>query len=192
MTRPKKHWENLHEDSTVVDLHTHPSLKSLLFHRNLGGGKRRFLATLKEAAFWPFSERITFPKLEQGGVDVMLSTAYILEQGWIDDIKLIKWLFRLFPRVRKLVVEPSYFDATNTMLDEMESQVEAYNLSRPESSKAVSITQSVSELEDNLKAGVTSIIHSVEGAHSLQHHKDGAGDESLLDSVQHFFDRGVA
>lgn len=192
MTHPNTHWEKLHEDSKVVDLHTHPSLKSLLFHRNLGGGKRRFLATLKEAAFWPFSERITFPKLEEGGVDVMLSTAYILEQGWINDIKLIKFLFRLFPGIRKLVVDPSYFDATNTMLDEMESQVKIYNLSRSASSKAVAMAKSVSELEDNLKTGVTSIVHSIEGAHSLQHYKDGDGDVSLLDNVQHFFDRGVA
>ena len=50
----------------------------------------------------------------------MLSTAYTLEQGWIDDISLIRWLFWLFPSVRKRVVDPTYFDATNQMLDEME------------------------------------------------------------------------
>lgn len=176
----------------MVDLHTHPGLKSLLFHRGLGGGKKRFLATLKEASFWPFSERITFPKLEEGGVDVMLSTAYILEQGWINDIKLIKLLFWLFPSVRKLVVDPTYFDATNTMLDAMEAQVESYNLAKPEGSKAVAMAGSVTELVDNLAADVTSIVHSIEGAHSLQRYKDGDGDAYLLDSVQHFFDRGVA
>jgi len=61
-------WEKLHNDSLVVDLHTHPSLKSLLFHRNLSkktSGK--LLASLFKGGFWPFSERITFPRMEEGG-----------------------------------------------------------------------------------------------------------------------------
>jgi membrane dipeptidase len=188
----------------VWDLHTHPAMKSQLFHRNLGGGKKRFLATLKEASFWPFSERITFPKLEEGGVDVMLSTAYVLEQGWIDDIKLIKFLFWLFPSVRKLIVDPTYFDATNMMLDQMESQVESYSDSHSPDSKSVKMAGSVSELEANLDEGITSIIHSIEGAHSLQHVEAGRTldetimsspediEKELLANVEHFFNRGVA
>ena len=33
-------WKALHHQSTIVDLHTHPSLKATVFHRNLGRKKR--------------------------------------------------------------------------------------------------------------------------------------------------------
>ena len=198
-------WEELHNKATVFDWHTHPALKSMLFHRNLGRKKRRrWLAAFYEGSFWPFSERITFPMLEKGGVDVMMSTAYILEQGWIDDIKLIKWLFWLFPSVRKAVVDPTYFDGTNAMLDEMETQVEDYKKSKKESDRNVSMALSVDQLLANLEAGDISIVHSIEGAHSLQHIEGGrtlddtimsdpeAIEVELLNSLEHFFDRGVA
>ena len=136
-------WENTHKDATVVDLHTHSTLKSFMFNRELGGKKTRLLSKFFSEGFWPFSERVTFPKLEEGGVDVALSTAYILEQGWIDDIKLIKFLLWLFPSVRKKLVDPTYFDATNAMLDEMENQVKDYNMSRSEESRPVSMALSV-------------------------------------------------
>jgi microsomal dipeptidase-like Zn-dependent dipeptidase len=177
----------------------------MLFHRNLGRKKkRRFLATLSEGSFWPFSERITFPMLEKGGVDVMLSTAYILEQGWIDDIKLIKWLFWLFPSVRKAVVDPTYFDATNAMLDEMEEQVEAYQNDKDEGTRNVSMACSVEELRTGMELGDICIVHAIEGAHSLQHTEAGrtfedeimshpeAIEVELLKNLEYFFDRGVA
>ena len=198
-------WEKLHNESLVVDLHTHPSLKSLLFHRNLSrktSGK--LLASLFKGAFWPFSERITFPRMEEGGVDVMLSTAYILEQGWIDDIKLIKFLFWVFSGVRKKVVDPTYFDATNGMLDEMEEQVENYRNNLPEGARNISMAYSVAQLLDNIDRGDMSVIHSIEGAHSLNHTEAGrtmddaimsdpeAIEVELLNNLEHFFNRGVA
>ena len=196
-------WENTHKDATIVDLHTHSTLKSFMFNRDLGGGKRRLLARFFAEGFWPFSERITFPKLEEGDVDVVLSTAYILEQGWIDDIKLIKFLLWLFRGVRKKLVDPTYFDATNAMLDEMENQVKAYNEKRPEESRPVSMALSVNELLANIERGDISIVHSIEGAHSLHGElgkrkvEDAVAlqpliEKEILDNLEHFYNRGVA
>ena len=200
-----KDWNKLHFENPVVDLHTHPALKSLLFHRNLGRKKKRWLlAALYKGDFWPFSERITFPMLQKGGVDVMLSTAYILEQGWIDDIKLIKFLFWMFSGIRKKVVDPTYFDGTNMMLDEMEEQVENYRKNLAEGDRNVSMAYSVSQLNENMDRGDISIIHSIEGAHSLHHTEAGrtfddaimshpeAIEVELLNSLDHFFNRGVS
>ena len=94
-------WKELHHESTVVDLHSHPSLKSSVFHRDIGSNKTKLLQKFFREKFWPFSGRVTFPKLEQGGMDVLLSTAYVLEQGWIDDMSLVRKLFWLFPKVKK-------------------------------------------------------------------------------------------
>ena len=197
-------WKALHHQSTIVDLHTHPSLKATVFHRNLGSKKTKFLTKLFKEKFWPFSGRVTFPKMQEGGVDVLLSTAYILEQGWIDDISLIKWLFKFFYNVRKKVVDPTYFDATNLMLDEMEHQVEQYNKNVEINDRLTRLVTSSDELKNGIDSGDMCIIHSIEGAHSLQGIEAGKipsdkgwpdsieVSKEILTNLEHFYNRGVA
>ena len=57
----------------------------------------------------------------------MLSTAFIPEGGWYEDMSLAKWLIKLAPNVRKEIYEASYFDATISVLDEMEAQATEWN-----------------------------------------------------------------
>ena len=123
-------WEDTHKGATIVDLHSHPALKAMIMDYDLGKDKKRWLLKFFERGFFPFSDRVTFPKMEKGGIDVLLSTAYILEREWVKDISLIRWLLRLVPSVRRILIDPSYFDVTNYMLDEMESQIETYNVAR--------------------------------------------------------------
>ena len=200
-------WNKLHHDSTIVDLHTHPSLKSTLFHRNFGGRKRRkFLAALFSGAFWPLSERVTFKNMQQGGVDVLLSTAYAPESGWVEDLSLIKWLLFFARRVKREVFDPTYFDVTNFMMDNMEKQIALYNDElTPRDRKAVLVKNSTelkAALEDPTKP--MAVVHAVEGGHSLQGDECGKTEsdyissdpqdleEEILKNLQHFSDRGVA
>ena len=202
-------WQDLHKASTVVDLHTHPALKSIILGVNLSSSKRDFLSRMFDKKFWPLSNRVTFPKMDKGGIDVILSTAYILEQQWIDDISLIRWLFKVFRGVRKKLVDPPYFDATNYMLDEMERQIVIYNNILPISfnvacpqyqTRRVRLASSIADLNQGLKVGDMCVVHSVEGAHSLQGPVAGkiSGESSpeieqeLLSNLEHFFNRGVA
>ena len=197
-------WEDLHFDSTVVDLHSHPSLKATVFHRNIGSSKSKFIAKFFKEKFWPFSDRVTFPKMEKGGVDVLLSTAYVLEQGWINDISLIKFLLWLTPSVHKKIVAPTYFDATNGMLDEMENQISSYNTDRDEEARHATLATDREELAEAIAAGDMCVIHSIEGAHSLQGNEAGkimsdeimsdpeAIEEEVMKNLDHFFNRGVA
>ena len=58
----------------IIDMHAHPSLKASIFKRTL---------TRSHAAsrtFNPFSMRTDFQKLEDGGVDVLLSSIYAPER----------------------------------------------------------------------------------------------------------------
>lgn len=164
-------WEELHKKSTVVDLHSHPSLKSSVFHRDIGSSKTKLLQKFFKEKFWPFSGRVTFPKMEAGGVDVLLSTAYLLEQGWIDDMSIVQKLFWLFPKIKKKIVDVPYFDATMLMLDEMEQQIESYNKTNPE--RKVVLAKNGNDIKRAIRAGDMCVIHSVEGAHSLQGEKAG-------------------
>ena len=60
------HWRDLHEQSTVVDLHNHAVLKRFLLDRDLSASKPKLLAGMFKRAFWPLSQRSTFPLLDKG------------------------------------------------------------------------------------------------------------------------------
>ena len=196
-------WHELHHTSTVVDLHTHPALKSIILDISLSSSKRDLLSKMFDKGFWPLSNRVTFPKMDKGGVDVILSTAYILEQQWIKDISLIRYLFKIFRGVRRKLVDPSYFDATIYMLDEMEHQIISYN-DNPKHTRKVRLANSVTELNNGIEAGDMCVVHSVEGAHSLNGTPEGKTledpnlppekeiTEALLHNLEHLFNRGVA
>jgi len=200
-------WEEVHYDSTVVDLHTHGTLKSIILGSDLSSSKKKlfggFLERRFERKFYPFSNRVTFPKINEGGVDVILSTAYTLEQGWIDDISLIRWLFWLVPSVRKAIVDPTYFDATINMIDEMESQMATYN-SRKDTVRKAILADSVANLNKGLQQGDICVVHAVEGGHCLNGVEGGRTledqimstpegiEEELLNNLEYFFNRGVA
>ena len=81
-------WEKLHQTSIVADMHCHSAIKKTIFNRDLKSSKTKFLASFFKEKFWPFSNRATFPKIMNGGLDIMLSTAYIPEGGWYTDCLL--------------------------------------------------------------------------------------------------------
>ena len=173
-------WKGIHYgDSTIVDLHAHPSLKVSLFNRILTS---RFRAS---RSFDPFGVRTDFPKLSQGGLDVLLSTVYAPEKGILDECRFLRILRYLMPFRWKEVYSRTYFDVTMAMLDVMEEAVEKSgkgSTGKPLAKMAFSVR----ELEDILSHGddrPIAVIHNVEGAHSLD------GD---LDNLQRLFDRGVA
>ena len=147
------------------------------------------------------ANRTTFPRLVEGGLDVMLSTAFIPEGGWYEDMSLAKWLIKLAPNVRKEIYEASYFDATISVLDEMEAQATEWN--QNPNNRKIAVCKSVSDLDLALENGSLALVHSVEGAHSLQansaqpnpHDVDITHEEKLntaLTNLEHFYNKGVA
>jgi len=198
-------WKEIHDTSTVVDWHNHAALKKSLFNRNIGSKNKKLLARLFERTTWPLAKRNTFPQMEEGGMDVILSTNYIPETEWKDDISLIKWLLRFSPTLRKKIFDPTYFEATLTMMDGMEEEIKTYNEIKKESQRPVRLITSPGALHDAINVAEDnpiSIIHSVEGAHSLQGEiggksltgckpKSGLLDE-MVTNLSALYDRGCA
>jgi microsomal dipeptidase-like Zn-dependent dipeptidase len=189
-------WKDIHDQAIVFDWHNHGTLKNFLFDRSLDGKDSRFLTRLFKRSFWPLSERNTLPKMEEGGLNVVLSTSYIPEIEWVDDQKLIKFLKWLYPSVNKRVFQPTYFDATNAMMDRMEKEVESYG-------DKFKFVKSLKELEDAIVNSDIAMIHSVEGGHSLNGElakkrvEESTAlkplvENELLKNLEHFYDRGVA
>lgn len=187
----------LHRQSTLVDLHAHPSLKVNLFHRSLHSRTGP-----AGAAFWPFSLRTSFPNLREGGVDVLLSAIHVPEAPLLDDLPILKLLRFLSPRTWRQMVSPPYFQATLRALQAMEAQVEERKSS--EGNRPVQMARSVAELEAILaqgQDGPIAIVHTVEGAHSLQgqvagkkppEEPDPAAIAELLANLEALHEHGVA
>ena len=192
-------WQDLHKNSTVVDLHNHAVLKRFLLDRDLSKSKTKFLAGLFKRAFWPLSQRSTFPLIEQGGVDIVLSTCYIPEREWLEDQSLVKWALALAPEVRRRVFDPFYFDATVNMMDDMEKQITEYNKKIDRSqNKLVCMVKNNQELSQCLEGDHIAMIHSIEGGHSLQGLDCETSSDmkvkeaEILQHLDYFADRGVA
>lgn len=173
-------WEKTHfVDSTIIDLHAHPSLKASLFNRTLTS---RFRAS---RSFDPFGVRTDFPKLREGGLDVLLSTIYAPEKGILEECRYLRLLRHVLPSAWKRVFSRTYFEVTIDMMDTMEGQIN--DAIDPETGKPlVSVACSVQELEGILAMGddrPIAVVHNVEGAHSLD------GD---IGNLKRLFDRGVA
>lgn len=193
-------WRDLHKQSTVIDLHNHAVLKRFLLDRDLSSSKVKFLAGLFKRAFWPLSQRSTFPLLDKGGIDVVLSTCYVPEREWLEDQSLVKWALALAPDVRRRVFDPFYFDATVNMIDDMEKHILEYNdkIKGEEDKRAVCVAQNGQDLEQILGDGDIALIHSVEGGHSLQGIECETStdmkvkESEVLQNLEYLSERGVA
>ncbi|MGD8399250.1 MAG: membrane dipeptidase [Anaerolineae bacterium] len=172
-------WEQVHNGATIVDLHAHPSLKSSLF-------KRALTRSFKSGrAFDPLSVRTDFPKLREGGVDVLLSTVYAPEKGIYEECPYLKLLRFLMPITWARVFRRSPLEVTVNMLDRMENQVRQArddDTGKPLARLVTSVTEMEAVLAQDGNRPIA-VIHNVEGAHSL---------EGSLDNLQYLFDRGVA
>tara|TARA_R100000005_G_C4981455_1_gene191130 strand:- start:321 stop:1535 length:1215 start_codon:yes stop_codon:yes gene_type:complete len=189
-------WKQLHEESTVVDLHNHAVLKKFLLDRDLTTTKTKFLASLFKRTFWPLSQRSTFPLLDKGGVDVVLSTCYIPEREWIEDQGLVKLALALSPETKKRVFDPFYFDATVSMMDAIEKEAESYNNTEPQ--RKIKFAKDKNSLIDILAENNIAFIHSVEGGHSLEGIESETSEISqdieseVLSNLEYLSQRGVA
>jgi membrane dipeptidase len=169
----QSHWEQIqYGGSPIIDMHAHPSLKASLFKR---------LLTLRCAAsrtFNPFSVRTDFGRLEQGGVDVLLSTIYAPEREIVQDCIYLQGLRYLMPITYHKLFSSGYFGVTIEMMEKLEAQVDA--------SPKAEMARSVRELDAILNRGdgkPIAIVHKVEGAHCLD------GNLQNLDELHR---RGVA
>ena len=202
-TDRRRAWEELHQKATVVDLHAHPSLAAMLFHRAFA---RRYRTVSR--AFDPRSIRTNFVRLAEGGVDVLLSAAYPPEKQILDDISLFGILrlrhLRYIPwppiqRIWKQGIKPPYIQVANNLFDEIEHQVSLHN--QKGNRRRVEIATSIRQLNGIVDKGEhapIALVHSVEGAHSLEGEVCRASDnekdivDELLRNLDRLFRRGVA
>ena len=177
-------WKRIHHEATIVDLHIHPSMQQQLFNRNLN---LRYVIN-RTLHGNPMNVRASFPRLHDGGYDVILSTLYVPEKGILNDFPIVKLFRFLRPDLwRKLILSPP-FDATLKIMQDMETAVES-SISADVVKMAGSIAELNAILSQPKGQRPIAIIHAVEGAHSLGD-KD-ASDEEVMHHLDVLFQRGV-
>ena len=178
-------WQRIHREATIVDLHVHPSMQQQLFRRNLNW---RYVID-RTLHGNPMSVRASFPRLHDGGFDVIFSTVYVPERGILKDFPIVKWFRFLRPDLwRKLIVSSPY-DATLKIMDDMEAAVASST--RDNSMK---MAHTVTELEAVLvlqkrRERPIAVIHAVEGCHSLGYKE--ASDDDVMNHLEALYQRGV-
>ncbi len=171
--------QKIHDEATIVDLHAHPSMKTVLFRQSLR--QPSWMPARWAGLMNPFLLRTNFRNLQKGGVDVLLSTVYPPENQLFEDVAVLgflplKWIrflpFTLAQRIWREFVEPDYFTVTSNMLDSMECEVERYNRNRQKCQREVRIVKSSQELDNLLQMPSQNrpiaLVHSVEGGHCLE------------------------
>jgi membrane dipeptidase len=173
-------WKKVHFDATLVDLHAHPALKAGLFYRSLA--KRIYPSP---RAFDPLAVRTNFPRLHEGGVDVLLSNVYAPERGIINSAPPLKLLRYLAPRLWHKVYGRGYFILASENMDVIEKQALSA-MDEKTGKPLVRFAHSLSELDAILKESdpqrPVALIHAIEGGHTL---------EGKLSNLDQLFQRGV-
>lgn len=178
---PLPEWQQLHFDAILVDLHAHPALKASLFYRYLG---QRIYPSAR--AFDPFAVRTNFPRLHEGGVDVLLSSVYPPERGILDSAPPLKLLRRLLPRTWHKIYGRGYMQVAVESLDIIEKQAQMA-VDQETGKPLARVVHSVRELDDLLAdpdpQRPVALIHNIEGGHTL---------EGKLENLEKLARRGVA
>jgi microsomal dipeptidase-like Zn-dependent dipeptidase len=176
-------WRQIQKEATIVDLHVHPSMQQQLFRRNIN---LRFVID-RTLHGNPLAVRASFPRLKDGGLDLILSVLHVPEKAILKDFPIIN-IFRLLrPDLWKKLIAAQPFDATLHIMDDMENAVA--QSSGYEAAKMVSNVASLNAILAQPKAQrPLVVIHAVEGAHSL----GGAdtSDEQVMQHLEALYKRG--
>jgi membrane dipeptidase len=178
-------WRQIHQEATIVDLHVHPSLQQQLFSRNLGFRyviKRTFRGS-------PFNVRASFPRLRDGGFDVILSNVYIPERGIRRDFPIVNLFRFLRPDLWSKLIAARPQDAALRALDDMEKAV-SQTSGRSAAKMAYSYAELIAITRQPLSKRPIAVVHAVEGGHCLGEANDSPDD--ILRNLDTLHQRGVA
>ena len=164
---------SLHQRFVVADMHLHPSLKMYLLNKKFGKRYR------SGGAFNPFVLRTDFPTLDKGGVNLIIPAVHLVERAFVNDCWALKILARIAPKKWRRMLKGNPFEQTVRMLDQFEDGVQK---ARSKHKARVEIARSYSEVQRVLNQKKMAVVHSVEGAHSL---------DDKIDNLETLFNRGV-
>jgi microsomal dipeptidase-like Zn-dependent dipeptidase len=182
---PALDWRRIKKESVIVDLHVHPSMQQQLFRRNLGW---RFVIN-RTLHGNPMAVRASFPRLRDGGIDLILSVLHVPEKNIKKDFPIINVFRFLRPDLWRKLLTGSPYKATLRIMEDMERAVGGTS-GYASAQIAGSLTVLEGILTQPKEQRPIAVIHAVEGAHSLG--GPDTTDAGLLKNLETLYDRGAA
>ncbi len=156
----------------VIDLHTHPTLKTFTFFHKFWKAHR------PPGFMFPFCMRTDLDALIDGGVKAFLCSIFVYEREMLEDLWLLKGLTKVYPRAKHLFTAP-LDQLTHEYLDEIDAVLEE---TRKRRGQVIERAKSYADMQRIMAEGKVCVLNSIEGAHHLN---------GNLDNLQKYFDRGV-
>jgi len=176
-TITKKDSLKIHERCKLIDFHVHPALKTYLFCT-------KFYKRHKAGGAWnPLRVRVDLPKLKEGGVNGIFSAIYCPERELLNDcmpLRMAIGFLGLFSKKFRGISKGNHFDETMKMIDSFENTV---SIAVKKGWQDIKIARSGTEFEEFINEGKLTILHSIEGGHSVG---------GKLENLEKLFNRGVA
>ena len=177
-------WREIQKTATIIDLHVHPSMQQQLFRQNIN---LRFVID-RTLHGNPLAVRASFPRLKDGGIDIILSVLHVPEKGLLQDFPIINIFRILRPDLWKKLITARPFDATERIMADMENAVA--QSSGYESAQIISSVKALDAILAQPKGQrPLGVIHAVEGGHSLG--GEDVSDEHVIQHLETLFNRGT-
>lgn len=183
----------LHNESIVIDLHCHPSLKVKLYDFDINDGEHSY-----KGKRWKnspseefFSMQYDLPKMKEGGINAIWSSVYVVEKDFVNNslLKIGSCALNLLGFKFSGAIENTFlggpFLQALRITELIEEQIKD---SDNHDIKAVN-PKNFLDFAENVKTGKKCIIHTLEGAHVL-----GRGlpsKDKYLENLETFYLHGV-
>lgn len=185
----------IHNESVIMDIHCHPSLKVNLFDYKIYDVTHYVLPGIEgmpSPSEEIFQMQYDLQQMYYGKIDVIWSSVYIVEKGLVDNssLKIGFWgvnllgLDKIINSIERDTPYGPYVQALETF-QKIETQIETAR----QKGYAVTHARNFSELNEAINNGNMVYIHSMEGAHMLGRNLPDANE--YLNHVKTLYDKGV-
>ncbi|MBK6504120.1 MAG: membrane dipeptidase [Ignavibacteria bacterium] len=192
--------KRIHSESTIIDIHCHPSLKIGLYDYKIYEDEHRLNEIIGGSV--PntghdemFQMQYDLNNMSKGGISAIWSSVYIIEKGLIENssLKILKSITDFF-RIKNInnSVERCSYPSTSakcygpyTQALEMMDRVEEQIAHAASMGTSISVARSYSDLVNAMDNGEMCFIHTMEGAHMLGRNLSVQEYFTHLDTLKH-------
>lgn len=175
----------------IVDMHTHPSLKYVLFNKKIW--RRHLFASRGQN---DLSAQMDFSRINKGNLKGIVAKHYLPERGILEQAVKLKGAFRWLKVIADRAAnafemgDSGNFRQICSIMDNFEEQIRRANeKSVMQYGINICITRSYKEFEKCIRGNNVAVAHAIEGAHAIG--RDLKTEQDYLDNIEFLAKRGV-
>ena len=183
----------LHEESIVIDLHCHPSLKVKLYDFDINDGEHSY-----KGKRWKnspseefFSMQYDLPKMKEGGINAIWSSVYVIEKDFVNKslLKIGSCALNFLGYKFSGAIENTFLGGPFLQALKLTELIEKQVKDSDNNEVKAANPKNYSEFAEYVKNGKKCIIHTLEGAHMLG--RNLPSKDKYLENLETFNNHGV-